>query len=185
MKPNKLASHIYTIDNFWRTHECIDFIAKSEDIGYEPAKVGTANVQVVMEDVRNNERVIYKDMQLADRLWQQLKPYAPEKIGNSIAIGLNELFRFYKYHPGQKFKKHRDQSYIRENGEASYYTFMIYLNDEYVGGETVFNDIVIKPKQGMALLFFHDLEHEGSAVTQGIKYVLRTDVMFNFQEEHI
>jgi predicted 2-oxoglutarate/Fe(II)-dependent dioxygenase YbiX len=184
MKPNKLASHIYTIDNFWTTHECIDFIAKSEDIGYEPAKVGTANVQVVMEGVRNNERVIYKDMQLADSLWQQLKPYAPEKIGNSIAVGLNELFRFYKYQPGQKFKKHRDQSYVRENGEASYYTFMIYLNDNYKGGETTFNDIVIKPKQGMALLFFHDLEHEGSAVMQGIKYVLRTDVMFRFEEEN-
>lgn len=180
---NQVTDHIFTIANFWTADQCADFITKSETIGYEPAKVGTENVQVVMESVRNNERIIYKDFVLADKLWQQLKPFAPGKIGNSDAAGLNELFRFYKYQPGQKFKKHRDQSYIRENGEASYYTFMIYLNDGYTGGETTFNDIIIQPKTGMALLFFHDLEHEGSAVTQGVKYVLRTDVMYRFQGE--
>ena len=55
---------------------------------------------------------------------------------------------------------------------------MIYLNDNYVGGETTFNEISILPKQGKALIFQHDLEHEGSSVIQGIKYVLRTDIMY-------
>jgi prolyl 4-hydroxylase len=107
---------------------------------------------------------------------------APKQIGNSKAVGLNELFRVYKYQEGQEFKRHRDQSYIRSNGEASYYTFMIYLNQDYEGGETVFGDLSIEPKQGMALVFLHNLEHEGSPVKRGIKYVLRSDVMFLLEE---
>ena len=184
MRMNEHTSYIFTIDNFWTEKKCVDFIAKSEAIGYQPAKVGTDKVQVVVESVRNNERIIYNDLSLADTLWRQLKTYAPEKIGNSNAIGLNELFRFYKYQPGQKFKKHRDQSFIRDNGEASYYTFMIYLNDNYTGGTTIFNDIIIQPKQGTALIFFHDLEHEGSAVREGTKYVLRTDIMYKLDSEN-
>jgi hypothetical protein len=31
----------------------------------------------------------------------------------------------------------------------------------------------------MALIFEHQLLHEGAAVTQGRKYVLRSDVMYN------
>ena len=61
---------------------------------------------------------------------------------------------------------------------------MIYLNDNYEGGETTFTSLKIEPKQGTALLFFNDLEHEGSSVKQGIKYVLRTDIMFRLEKEN-
>jgi prolyl 4-hydroxylase len=184
MQLNSLANNIFTIDNFWTKQECKDFISKSELIGYEPATIDTEKGQIVVETVRNNNRVIYKDTILADKLWHQLKPLAPVKIGNSKSVGLNELFRFYKYQVGQEFKRHRDQSYIRNDIEASYFTFMIYLNDNYEGGETTFINLAIEPKQGKALIFFHDLEHEGSSVKQGIKYVLRTDIMFRLEEEN-
>ena len=78
-------------------------------------------------------------------------------------------------------KKHKDQSYIRNDSEASYYTILIYLNDNYIGGETVFDEITINPKAGTALIFRHDLEHTGSEVRSGIKYILRTDIMFRLQ----
>jgi hypothetical protein len=184
MQVDQLANNIFTIDNFWTTQECEDFIAKSENIGYEPATIDTEKGQKVVETVRNNNRVLYKDVHLADTVWQRLKPYAPAAIGNSKAVGLNELFRVYKYQPGQEFKKHRDQSYIRNDIEASYFTFMIYLNGNYEGGETTFNGLAVVPKQGMALLFLHDLEHEGSPVKQGIKYVLRTDIMYRLEMEN-
>lgn len=108
----------------------------------------------------------------------KVKEFAPIKIGNSYAIGLNELFRFYKYGTGHRFKKHIDESYIRSENEASFFTLMIYLNDNYNGGETKFNEITIEGKTGMALLFLHSLLHEGAEVKKGIKYVLRTDVMY-------
>jgi len=184
MKQDILAEDIITIENFWTTAKCDGFISKSEAIGYEPAAIETAEGQKIVTSVRNNNRVIYKDEILAKVLWQRLKPFAPTQIGNSQAIGLNELFRFYKYQPGQQFKRHKDQSYIRDNGDASYYTFMIYLNENYEGGETTFGNLAIRPKQGMALIFLHSLEHEGSPVTKNLKYVLRTDIMFRFKENY-
>ena len=182
MQQHILTSNIFTIENFWTSKECDDLITKTEEIGYEPATVETENGQKVITSVRNNNRVIYKDDKLAELLWAQLKAFAPSQIGYSKAVGLNELFRFYRYQPGQEFKRHRDQSYIRNNGEASYYTFMIYLNENYEGEETSFTDLAIQPKQGLAVVFLHNLEHEGSAVKAGIKYVLRTDIMFRLEE---
>ncbi|MEO5944972.1 MAG: 2OG-Fe(II) oxygenase [Ferruginibacter sp.] len=182
MQLNNLANNISTINNFWTVQECEDFISKSEAIGYEPATIETEKGQKIMEAVRNNHRVIYTDAVLAEKLWQRLKAFAPKQIGNSKAVGLNELFRFYKYQAGQEFKRHRDQSYIRNELEASYYTFMIYLNDNYEGGNTSFNNLIIQPKQGTALVFLHELEHEGNSVKQGTKHVLRTDIMFRLEE---
>jgi prolyl 4-hydroxylase len=182
MQLRVLTSDIFIIEDFWTPEACDDFIFKTEAIGYEPATIETGSGQKVVTAVRNNNRVIYKDHELAGILWQQLKSFAPNQIGYSKAVGLNELFRFYKYQPGQEFKRHRDQSYIRSDGEASYYTFMIYLNENYEGGETNFGNQVIQPKKGLVLVFLHNLEHEGKPVINGIKYVLRTDIMFRLEE---
>ena len=69
-------------------------------------------------------------------------------------------------------------------------TFMIYLNEGMMGGETrFFGDmeqaflqqrpyLSVQPKEGMALVFLHSIWHEGAVVHSGQKYVLRTDVMY-------
>lgn len=59
---------------------------------------------------------------------------------------------------------------------------------EVVGGETVFYDhrgrlvASVRPQAGLALLHLHGerrcLEHEGAEVLGGVKYVLRSDVVF-------
>lgn len=177
-KATNLATGILVIDNFWTDKECDDFIIKSEALGFEPAKVETENGYKLIETVRNNYRIIYEDENLARILWQQVAPFAPSAIGNSEAIGLNEVFRIYKYQAGQQFRRHKDQSFIRNESEASYYTFMIYLNENFTGGQTVFNAVTIEPKKRMAILFLHQLEHEGLEVKEGVKYVLRTDIMY-------
>ena len=61
-----------------------------------------------------------------------------------------------------------------------------------VGGETVFygprgREVArVAPRAGMALLHRHGeahcLEHEGAAVEAGLKYVLRSDVVFGRAE---
>lgn len=43
-------------------------------------------------------------------------------------------------------------------------------------GEVAYSEC--RPRRGLALLFDHELLHEGAPVLDGIKYVLRTDVMF-------
>jgi predicted 2-oxoglutarate/Fe(II)-dependent dioxygenase YbiX len=179
-----ISHHIFLIDDFLPFAECDRLISESEGMGYEYATIETEKGAVRLESVRNNSRVLYTDMALADWLWFKLKDSVPQKIGISNAVGLNELFRFYKYEPGHQFKKHIDNSFIRNESEASYYTFMIYLNDDYSGGETSFKDVEVKGKKGMALVFLHSLEHEGKQVREGIKYVLRSDIMYRLSEQN-
>ena len=166
------------MEDFLSKKECLDYMALSEGIGYELAKVNTSAGARVVTGIRNNNRAFHKSEELAELLWEKGRPFIPEQIGNSRAIGLNELFRFYRYQRGHQFKGHYDESYIRNEVEASYFTFMIYLNDNFQGGDTTFQGLRVQPKQGMALIFLHSLYHEGSEVTQGVKYVLRTDVMY-------
>ncbi|WP_430468147.1 2OG-Fe(II) oxygenase [Winogradskyella ouciana] len=178
----KHTEHISVIENFWTSERCDEFISKSERIGYEPAMVQTESGQKLVEHVRNNQRILFTDFELAENIWNDIKNFVNPKLGKTKAIGLNEMFRFYKYEQNQEFKKHRDQSYIRNEFESSYYTMMIYLNDNFVGGETTFGNLKIEPKKGSCLIFFHDLEHEGTKLTLGEKYILRTDIMYRFEE---
>ena len=177
------TSEIYTIDNFLTVDECNELIERSEQIGFEEAEVNVDGTQKMMKMVRNNERIMYQDDQYAFLLWQKLELYVKSEVKNSTAIGLNEMFRFYKYNPTQRFKMHIDGSYKRNESEFSYYTFMIYLNDGYEGGETKFaSGEIIIPKTGTALIFEHRQRHEGTSLISGIKYVLRSDIMYKLKD---
>ena len=153
---------------------------------YETGTVGDA----VVEEVRNNDRVILDDERLAAELFARSKPFLPATLEGDVLVGFNERLRFYRYAPGQTFKPHRDGAYLRiKQREESWLTFMVYLNDDLVGGQTnFFSDmrqafgrqpfLSVAPKRGMALVFVHDVWHEGAPVIRGRKYVLRTDVMY-------
>jgi len=174
--------NVIEIVDFFKAEECHHYINFSESQSYEAATVETERGSIRVESVRNNDRVIFTDEALAALLWEKVKLFAPKTIGYSAAIGLNEMFRFYRYQPGQQFKRHIDNSYIRNETEASYYTLLIYLNDDFKGGETAFGKLQIKPKKGNALIFLHSLEHEGTPILEGVKYVLRTDIMYQLKE---
>ena len=57
---------------------------------------------------------------------------------------------------------------------------MVYLNECEAGGHTKILDLdlSIAPKPGCALLFNHHLLHEGARVERGIKYAVRSDLMY-------
>jgi len=136
--------------------------------------------------------------------------------GMSVPLGLNRRFRVYRYVPGALYRPHIDGAwppsgvtvetpdsppkyvYDTSNGkQLSRLTFLIYLNDEFEGGETTFFQPApqegyleaygVKPRAGSVLVFPHgDVEgallHEGSGVTASVggsaKYIIRTDVLF-------
>ncbi|WP_338760439.1 2OG-Fe(II) oxygenase [Bernardetia sp. ABR2-2B] len=174
-----IENRIITIENFFTPQEYKKYIDLSEKLGYEAAKL---DIGKVVSEIRNNERVFYNNQELADLIFERGKNLFVPTIGNSEVVGVNELFRFYKYDKGHKFKGHQDGNFIRNESEASYFTFMIYLNEGYQGGETTFLKHRIIPQEGMALIFLHKLYHEGSEVLEGRKYVLRSDIMYKLKQ---
>lgn len=173
------ASDVFTIQNLWSSVKCQEFIQQTEKEGFEKALVNTANGPIEMEDFRNNDRLFWEDEDLAEEIWKEIEEFVPTDLGEYQAIGLNELFRFYRYDVGQQFDWHYDAPYQRNANEQSFYTFMIYLNDEFEGGATAFDSFEVAPKTGDGLIFFQELEHAGLPITSGRKYVLRTDIMYS------
>ncbi len=176
-----LGEDIFTVDNFFTEADCQFWINHCEDAGFEDAAINVGGRQVINKSVRNNERFILDDQDFATTLWKKSKPFVEMEDGPATAIGLNERFRFYKYQPGHRFRPHYDGPYIRTPDEYSKFTYMIYLNEEMEGGQTRFigaKTISITPKTGTLLIFRHKLYHEGAEVTNGQKYVLRSDVMY-------
>lgn len=175
---------IFVIRDIFNQEQCNSLITLSEQSGYEEAPINTRLGQVIKKDVRNNSRFILDDHKLAGDLWQRAKDFVPQSIRHWSVVGLNERLRFYRYDPGQRFAPHFDGSFRRDNGEESLLTFMVFLNDDFTGGETNFYVIngrlkaSVKPQLGMAVAFIHQQLHEGAPVETGRKYVLRTDVMY-------
>jgi hypothetical protein len=101
-------------------------------------------------------------------------------------VACNSNLRFYKYEKTMSFGKHYDGSNTVEEGKTEI-TVLVYLSD-CVGGATRFyppthqkSSVAFEPEEGAILLHIHGdkcLQHEADPVVSGIKYVLRTDVVY-------
>jgi hypothetical protein len=183
----------FIIDNVITLEECNALINLSEndpDIKYEDALLNIGGgKQIPAKDIRNNSRYIRDDFIISSEIFNRISHLLPQtwKWGKKTFLisCLNERLRFLKYKKDEYFKYHQDGMYRRDDGsETSFVTLQLYLNEGYQGGETTFCDhslgtkIPVIPKPGRALIFDHRLVHEGSKLIDGIKYVIRTDVMY-------
>ncbi|KAJ7470637.1 hypothetical protein FB451DRAFT_1475175 [Mycena latifolia] len=195
-----LEDQIVVIDDIFSTAECKSFVKFIDSLPLEltpPKKRGEAE--------RHNHRYSITSVEFAQRLHTVFAAHLPpfprargSKRSNAStdhkAHSFNSNIRVYKYTPLQHFGPHYDDD-CRDpmTGAKSEWTLLIYLTgyeDGVEGGETLFyqdgNTIpekVIKAPltRGTALLHRHGREcmlHEGSPVIRGVKYVLRSDVMF-------
>jgi 2-oxoglutarate-Fe(II)-dependent oxygenase superfamily protein len=184
--PGKFA---IVVDGLFSPEECAGYIRLAEnENAFSPAGLNTGTSQVLYKEIRDCGRWINDDPDLAGIFFERLRPYLPETAPDNPKyhlVGLNERLRFLKYEEGQFFKGHYDGSYTRPDGsEQSFVTVQIYLNDVPEGGHTRFLNRVraldsVAPKAGRVLIFEHEILHEGSKVMEGLKYVIRTDVMFS------
>lgn len=178
------ADRIFLIHGLLSPQECDRLIALSESTTYEPALISTDVGDVRDEQVRDNARLIRADLLLAADLWAKIESFIPAGRHGWQATGLSERFRFYRYDEGQKFARHYDGYIETPDGATSHLTFLVYLNDDFDGGETRFypfhldEPITVRPELGTAVVFVHRQLHEGMPVLRGRKYVLRTDVMY-------
>lgn len=150
------------------------------------------------------------DSTFHDLLWSRISSYVPQSINGRPVRGINRRFRVYRYVPGAEYRCHidgawppsgilPDDTYVydsspEENKQSSMYTFLLYLNDEFEGGETTFfmpaaregtlNGYPLRPVMGSVAIFPHGesngaLLHEGTGVRNGAKYIIRTDVEYD------
>ncbi|MFG6414564.1 prolyl hydroxylase family protein [Roseateles sp. DC23W] len=171
------SDRVFSIPCFLSRVECAELIGLAEASGFESASVRTVERQVAMPKIRNNERAMFEHRCWVDALWQRIAITRLPKVDGEVAVGLPKDIRFYKYSSGQRFKMHKDGPW-KERGLASKLTFLVYLNDGFIGGETDFREFKVVPSTGAALLFVHDTWHEGASVKEGTKYVLRSDVLY-------
>eukprot|EP01119_Soliformovum_irregulare_P003847 TRINITY_DN1489_c0_g1_i6.p1 TRINITY_DN1489_c0_g1~~TRINITY_DN1489_c0_g1_i6.p1 ORF type:complete len:292 (+),score=37.76 TRINITY_DN1489_c0_g1_i6:576-1451(+) len=179
--------------------------SRAEGVGFGSLK------EEFSPDYRDNDRTLFMFSKLEREVWKRLEPIlAAEARVKDLApfgfnvegkwhpIGLNECFRFCRYNPGAP---HIDANHVRHSEERSILTFMLYLNDsgvEFQGGITQFLEgdgkvslapddphVVIQevtPEAGMAIIFNHDILHEGGIVSEGRKYICRSDIIFRREE---
>ena len=105
--------------------ECLSFIELSHQYHYETADIFLNSARQVLTNVRNNKRVIYDDIQLAETLFSKLKHLLPKQLNGWILSGLNERFRFYRYENGETFKPHWDGIHEVNDWHSSKLTLLI------------------------------------------------------------
>ncbi|KAI7155062.1 hypothetical protein KC343_g16438 [Hortaea werneckii] len=134
---------------------------------------------------------------------EALDETATRKLWGGDVLGLNSNIRIYRYSAGQFFDQHYDDanniSFPSSTSPSpiparTTWTLLLYLTSPATGcqgGETVFypdppsrreaapEPVVAELEVGMALLHRHGkdcLLHEGREVTQGEKWVIRSDL---------
>eukprot|EP01121_Diplochlamys_sp_Union-15-3_P012630 TRINITY_DN3811_c0_g1_i1.p1 TRINITY_DN3811_c0_g1~~TRINITY_DN3811_c0_g1_i1.p1 ORF type:complete len:256 (-),score=38.51 TRINITY_DN3811_c0_g1_i1:37-753(-) len=185
----------FTLHNVLLPKECDQYIDLTERMGYIFAPITTAFGMVNKPGIRNNKRVMWQTTpDIWEPIWHRIKPYIPDTVSYGTvrewkSCSLNERFRFYRYEEGEIFNRHFDGDFSRDSRNVSFLTIIIYLSDSFEGGETTFycskQETKVKPVKGSALVFWHGRHklspmHEGSMCKGGIKYVLRSDVMFRW-----
>ncbi|CAD6443897.1 82f8c154-ac9c-4a67-b14f-e693982748a0 [Sclerotinia trifoliorum] len=200
--------------------------------GWTPAMVNAGvGYEFLSTEYRNSDRIIWDEKEVVERIWKRVLQAKgiKEDIGVlegkkwerftslgirrgerwvSINQGINERMRFLRYGPGQYFREHVDSAYGDADGERSFFTIHLYLNDSAQelekdpnipkfpkdskmlrGGATTFHSTDLKerldvdPKVGRVLIFQHRrLLHSGDEVVAGVKYTMRSDLMFRFED---
>ncbi|KAJ1551694.1 hypothetical protein HK096_004230 [Nowakowskiella sp. JEL0078] len=195
----------FVLTNVLSRSECRKIIRAAEEIGFLPDEpiVGTA---ASSPSILAHNVFWLADSELNESLFERCRPFLPEG-----SLGINSRWRVYRYVPGAVYRPHIDGAWPGSGldevtGEYKYdawgdrwskMTFLVRLNDDFVGGATTFfvpanevgymNSRGVLTSSGSVVCFPHgvakgSLLHEGSAVLEGAKYVIRTDVLFKLDK---
>lgn len=157
--------------------ECAFLLAAAEPLFRPAVIVDPRTGEQVRNPVRTSDSAHFT-LVLEDPAIHALNRRIAALTGTSAAQG--EPLQVLRYNPGQEFKSHSDALPATDNQRVM--TVLVYLNEGYGGGETVFPTLglSIRGRTGDALIF-HNVDgagrpeprstHAGLPVTQGTKMV--------------
>eukprot|EP01134_Creolimax_fragrantissima_P006204 CFRG6204T1 len=204
----------YFLDNVLSHNECEQILSLTHEMGYDPdVPLGGSQSleQGVAREGRAQACVWLASENVTETIFNRCKALLDQTIGKCQVVGINARFRCYRYVPGNLYGPHVDGAwpgsgmvddtyqYDAFGDRWSKMTFLIYLNDDFEGGQTTFYmpgptlgslaAYGVKPRKGGVLLFPHgdtsdSLVHEGSSVLSGNKFVIRTDLLYTTPTKH-
>ncbi len=165
-------------------NEYVDFLSKLDITDHSGvghlynADQNAFRTSKTLHTMHTNEYLVFTE-HIMQRLFTEFK--------HEYQINNTERIQFTRYDDGEYFKPHRDfhnqdpNNPVVQNDRIA--TVIVYITDDYVGGETSFPDldITIYPKKGQMLYFtyypsapiesrLHTM-HEGKTVIRGTKII--------------
>jgi prolyl 4-hydroxylase len=180
-----LGSDILLIEDLLEPSLCSHIMQVAECCQFKPSSI---LVNVVDTDVRSS------DMLPLGNTGQQLQESTNQILLTKVRVIQDALFKHYgvkfsqaemcsilRYKPGQSYKRHVDNLLLASrfqevaNGIPTRDISIIgYLNDNFEGGETLFDrqNIKVKPQAGSAIVFpsYYTHPHQSLPVIRGRKY---------------
>jgi prolyl 4-hydroxylase len=144
---------------------------------FEPSMVYDSSRQLVRDEIRTSDGSTIHWL-IEDPAVVALNRRIAAVSGSAYECG--EALALLRYSPGQEYRPHFD--FVKGAENRRLMTALIYLNDDYEGGETAFvrTGLKVKGKTGDVVLFRNEgagsgpnpnSEHAGLPITKGIKYL--------------
>ena len=174
---------MYEIPNFFSHKEC-DEIIKYIDQNHSRSSVVVGGTD--RSDITNHRTSSTSNLEPNNNLIKTVHKKIADYLNLPIEKG--ESLQGQLYEPGQYFKPHNDffsgpayNMHCLGSGNRTH-TLMVYLNDDFEGGETNFPNLnkTVVPEKGKAIWWknmhedktLSDTLHEGVAVSSGKKYIV-------------
>ncbi len=106
-----------------------------------------------------------------------------DKVWSYTLIKDFNAFILNKYDVGDHFKGHYDG--FQMNNQRNDFSFTLFLNDDYKGGELVIEGQTIKPQKGYAVIYPSNQYHEVKPVLEGTRYAAIAWIRSLVKEDHI
>lgn len=127
----------------------------------------------------------YEILKMIDDPYQKALDIWCEKTGTKKLDWITKNYTIKKYKTNQQISAHADRDHDFDRNTFDW-TVLIYLNDDYTGGEIVFNNLghTIAPKAGSILFFPADEVHTANQVFSGTKYFIFLYIQSEFGFSH-
>ena len=180
-----MKDYIGYYENILTGDVCLDLIEYTKKMQLKPSTYSTSSGK----SDRSKQRV-----KMDDVWFKEGQPFFKEVFGGFedvikrykeqhelFRVEKHSGFRLNKYSEGGFMSRHVDNihhSHGQEHGSPQV-SALLFLNDDYEGGEFIISDIKYNPKQGSAIIFPSNFmfPHEVKTIKKGTRYSIVTWLM--------